>query len=127
MATGEPVLDAVEHTEEPVGVVGGGIEPVEHFSDLVEDALVGAGLHVTGKVQNLLECLGEAFAVSCCGGLGRGWQRDGGRRRVGMTGEFVEADGDGLTQVEGFLRGLGGDVEDGGAVGAVVVAEAAFF
>lgn len=44
-----------------------------------------------------------------------------------MAGEFVEADGNRLAEVHGFLHGMGGDVEDGRAVGEVVVGEAAFF
>ena len=69
MAGEELPLNAVEHAEEPVGIVCRGIEAMEHFTNLVEDALFRAGLYVTGMVQNSLEGLGEAFAI---GGGGRG-------------------------------------------------------
>jgi len=126
-AFGEAVTDACEHAEDPVGIGGGKLEAVEHFSDLIADALVGAGLDVTGLGENLMEGLGEALAIGR-GGRTRGrWRGGFGSGGGCMASELIEADGDGLAEIHGFLQWLGGDVQEGGTVGEVVIAEAAFF
>ncbi len=120
----EPAVDTCHHAEDPVGIIGGEWVTLEHFAELEEDALVGAGLYVTGMVQNSLEGLGEAFAIGRGGGRGEG--RCWGCRGAVVAGELIEADGDGLAEIDGFLHGLGGDVKERGAVAEVVFGEAGF-
>ena len=51
----------------------------------------------------------------------------GGLRGAGVGGQFIEDDGGGLAQIHGGLLGVGGDFDEGVAVGEVLAREAVFF
>lgn len=109
-----------------MGILRGGLEALEHFSQLQQDAVPGAGLYVTAKMQNLVEGLGESFAVLGGGGGGAGLRWRGWQFGVCVAGQLIEANGDGLAEVHGFLHGLRGNMQERVAEAEVVVGEAAF-
>ena len=121
-------MDAREHAEDPVGVFCGKLEAVQHFADLEADASGGAGFDVTGLVQDAFEGVGESLAIVFCGRRKFGyWCCGFGNGRMGVARQLIEADGNGLAEVHGFLHGLCGDADNGRAVVDVFVAEAVIF
>jgi len=122
--------DLAEDAEEEFGVGRGEVEAANEAANFFVGggsgaALLGGGrrFEIAAGAEGVEQSCGDALEF---GGGGSGAFL-GRRRRVGIAGKFVEADGDGLAEVHGAMVFAGGDTQEPVTMAEVFVGEAAFF
>ena len=109
------------------GVAGGEIQAADEAADALVGVGDGAAIEEAAGAEGLGEDGGEAFDFG--GGGGRDFfesatEFGGG---FGVADQFVEADGDGLSEVHRAMLGAGGDAQEPVAVAEIFVGQAGFF
>jgi hypothetical protein len=134
IAVAETPEDLAEHAEEEFGVGRGELKAAKEAADFLGGESGGRRLEVAAGRESVEQKGSEAFEAGGVGEVGTGGSRVdgsaallrlGGRREI--AGEFVEADGDGLTEIHGAVGLPGGNVEQPVAVAEIVIGEASFF
>ena len=119
---------AAEETEDAAQVRLGGVEAAEDQTQIAAVGLVHRWRGVSCRVHNLLDEAGEEFEPGGgCRGRRRGCWLGRGMEALRSGGELVEAEGDGLSEVDGGLLGMGGNVDEQVAVRQIFACETVFF
>ncbi len=124
----EFVEDFAEHAEEDGGVGLIQVEAAEHAAELFFGGGGAARGDVAAGAKIFEKDFGDAVDVGHGGGgFGVVALRFGDARGGTFSGEFVEADGYGLTEIHGAMLFSGGNAQEPVAVAEILVGEAPFF